>query len=220
MSNDKKHHVFLYDRKEIYVLVLLGIMIAVFAFTLGVHLGKKVGGKEGAAHLQDHAAIETSQDELPNRVEIAEQSRGVNEATDQALNRALHDEVAKTGIKLEEYRQTELPDQSKTPVAGATTLESAQKKSNTTLKQEAPVGQYTLQIGSYPTLEEAAKVASSLEALGIKTFFRNVEIPSKGKWFRIYSGGFKTQNEAESAGERYKKQHVIDSFIVAPIPKL
>ena len=39
---EQKQRFFIYDRKEMGVLLFLGVMVAIFAFTLGVHLGKKV----------------------------------------------------------------------------------------------------------------------------------------------------------------------------------
>lgn len=78
-----------------------------------------------------------------------------------------------------------------------------------------PEGRFTLQIGSYPSIREAKDQVDSMEALGLQPVLRVAEIKGKGKWFRVYLGGFSSRDDAEKAGEGYRSQHVIDSFIVA-----
>src|SRR5687768_1489129 len=106
---DQRQKLFIYDRKEMAVLVLLGIMVALFAFTLGVHLGKRVGSGTLADHADEVKAAQTVADALPDRQDFVEHGDGVATAVDETLNQALHEEVARTGIKLDTPRQVELP---------------------------------------------------------------------------------------------------------------
>lgn len=118
---EQKQRFFIYDRKEMGVLLLLGVMVAIFAFTLGVHLGKRVG-PQGIAHSPgDAVTAPTVPDKLPNRQELTEQAKGAQQAADESLNQALHDEVARTGIKLDTPRQLALPEKTVSRNAGATT---------------------------------------------------------------------------------------------------
>ncbi len=125
---ETKARLFVYDRKEMWVLMSLGAIVAIFAFTLGVHMGKRVatpanplnevhqaGPESGGAHTlgQDAKPVPTAPDLVPNRQELTEQGLGVNQAAEDSLSQALHGEVVKTGIKLDRNLPVDLPSQTK-----------------------------------------------------------------------------------------------------------
>ncbi len=232
---EHKQRLFIYDRKEMGVLILLAIMVSVFAFTLGVHLGKKVGLKMPAEG-GDTPAAATQHDELPNRQELTEHGKGVNAAVEESLNQALHDEVGRTGIKLEVPRQVDLPQTSKSAAqTKATQLPEGTtepKKSASPTGEAAPAeaiagvpaalrpapeGVFTLQIGSHPNLDEAKDQVEALEKLGFKPYLRAAEVKGKGKWFRIFLGGYPTKDVAEKAGQKFQSEQVVESFVVSKI---
>ncbi|MGZ3689765.1 MAG: SPOR domain-containing protein, partial [Bdellovibrionota bacterium] len=139
--------------------------------------------------------------------EIAEQSKGVDTVIDESLNQELHDEVAKNGLKLGNSRQVDLPKEPKSDNGGATTLKSHEPAT--------VAGNFTLQVGSHPALEEAKNQMTKLEEHGLKPFLKEVELGGKGKWYRVYLGDFASKDTAEKAGEKYRSEQVIRSFIVA-----
>jgi cell division septation protein DedD len=200
---EQKQRLFIYDRKEMAVLILLAVMVAVFAFTLGVHLGKRVGGAEMAAPVAiQPSPAPTQPDEVPNRQDIAEQTPAAQQASDEALNRELHDEVSRTGIKMDTPRQVELPEKSRV-------------KSIPAANRPTPHGKYTLQVGSHQKLDEANDQVEALEALGLKPFLRQVDLKAKGRWYRVYLGGFTSREDAEQSGASYRAKKMIESFIVS-----
>ncbi|OFZ80846.1 MAG: hypothetical protein A2583_03165 [Bdellovibrionales bacterium RIFOXYD1_FULL_53_11] len=224
-----KQLLYIYGRKEMVVLVLLGILIAMFAFTLGLHLGKKIESKRAAAQI-DAVPLSTSPDKLPNRAEINEQGKGTLSAVDDSLGQTLHEEVVRMGAKLDKPIPTELPDKPRAASGGATTkippspkpAAAAHEEKAKDISEEsvpaalrpAPTGKFTVQAGSYKTLEEARDQSNILEASGEKPFIRATEVRGKGKWFRVYSGGFKTREEAERAGANFKSKELLQSFVV------
>lgn len=118
---EKRQRLFIYDRKEIVVLILLGALVAVFAFTLGIHLGKRVGPKSGGLPPSDTTPALTQQDADPSRQDISEHSKGTHEVADEAMNQALHEEVQRTGIQMQTPKAVDLPNEPKARNAGATT---------------------------------------------------------------------------------------------------
>ena len=231
---EPKQRLFIYDRKEMAVLVLLGVMVALFAFTLGVHLGKRVG-PPNLAHVENEAAtpVQTEADKLPENPEIAVQASGVPDAVDEGLDKALHDEVAKTGIQLDQARPVDLPKKTKSKNGGATSgaqpAEQGDAKSEVAKHSVTPAihetahepvsGKYTLQVGSHRNKEEAEEQVHLLEEQKLKPFVRAVDLKTKGRWYRVFIGGFETKEEAESAGKRFKAENVVVSFVVAPRPQ-
>lgn len=224
---EAKSRLFIYDRKEMSVLILLGIMVALFAFTLGVHLGKRVGPRGVVATAPEAKPLQTQADEVPNRQVLTEQAKGTDHAVEETMNQETHDEVSRTGIKLDTPRQVDLPKAAKAEQAPTTPAVSEvnitktadeSEKSVTAAKREAPEGKYTLQVGAFATLAETRDRIDALEALGLKPYMRSVDLKKKGKWFRVYLGGFGTKEEGDEAGSRYQAKHVIDSFLVVQAP--
>lgn len=216
---EQKQRLFIYGRREMGVLVLLGTLVAVFAFTLGVHLGKKVNPKGVGQNSAEASSAATVSDKIPNRQELNEQSRNVQNGVDESLNQAVHDEVIRTGIRLDTPRQIDLPTRAKGEASRGRADDSQDAQRELEIPaahRPSPDGKFTLQVGSYPALPEAKDQIDALEALGLAPFLRAAEIKGKGKWFRIYIGGYATRDVAEKAGERYRTQHVIEDFIVAP----
>lgn len=131
---ERKKRLFIYEGKELTVLLILGSAVAAFAFTMGVHLGKRMGPKTAGGQSETQI-LGGSPDALPNRQEIADQNKGVNQAADETLQKSLHEEVARTGLKLESSRQIDLPGKTKNDQAGATSLGGAEKGLNDTPTQ-------------------------------------------------------------------------------------
>jgi cell division protein FtsN len=206
-------------------------MVSIFAFTLGVHLGKKVGLK-GSSAGGDTAPVSTVADPLPNRQELTEQGKGAPQAVDESLNQTLHDEVGRTGVKIEVPRQVELPSESRATSAGATStvvspdskeakaeprdekIPEAELASIPAALRPASEGEFTLQVGSHQTLDEARDQVDGIETLGFKPFLRAALVKGKGVWYRVFMGGFPSKESADKAGQRFQSQHVIESYVV------
>jgi len=201
------------------VLILLGVMVAFFAFTLGVHLGKRITtGVHGEEIMADGLQVETSPDGIPKRAELTEQEKGVENAVDEAINKTLHEEVARTGVELDVSRQVELPIDTIAKEAGKTTVDHKIANSFPPLQRPSPLGRFTIQIGSFSTLDEASQKVKSLDSLKLSPFIRAADLGQKGTWYRIYVGGYGSINDAEKAGRRFRTKKVIRSFIVAKMP--
>ncbi len=202
-----KQSLFIYDRREMIVIFLMVFMMSVFTFTLGIHYGKRVQSRSSHAELADTSKVSTLLDQLPSKQEFVDHSNGAQHSLEETLSQELHDEVIHTQIKLNPPRQIDLPINPKNKNEGATTLGPSRA-------QVSPGGEnYTLQIGSYPSLEIAKKQLGGLIDPKLKPFLREANIKGKGKWYRLYTGKFLTRIAAEQAGEQYRSQHKISSFI-------
>lgn len=206
---DRKPRLFVYDRVEILVLMGLGVIIAAFSFTLGVHLGKKVSPKDISAE-KSVSPIPTHGDKVPNRQEVAEYAGEAEKGAEEAMNQALHEEVQRQGIKLDQPRPTELPDKSAAEKSGHA---SSAPAVSTAPKAEVS-GKFTLQVGSFPTIGEARALRDSLEAHGLKPFLKSAKVGGKGTWYRVFVGSFGSREEADQRGTQYQGKSYIESFVV------
>jgi hypothetical protein len=151
-----KQRFFIYDRREMVVLILLGLLIAAFAFTLGVHLGKRVSHQAAHEAVKEPTPVATSPDLVPNRQELNEQAKGVEQAVEEVLDQSLHDEVARTGVKLETPVPVELPEKTKSANGGAT---SPQTEAVQGLKVSKPAGVGTKPAAQAPAVAAPAKAS-------------------------------------------------------------
>lgn len=238
---DQKRRLFIYDRKEVGVLILLGVGVALFAFTLGVHLGKQVVpmAVETAGEVKAVDPLTVAQEQSPSRTEISQEVKHVPGAVDETLDQSLRDEIAKTGLQVEKPRQVELPEalrkkETSSPEVGAVAHgdgEEAKEAAHQTPKQ-APVkvtkviqprnmitSRYTLQVGSYPSLRDAEPELLKLNENGLRAEVREVEITGKGKWYRLFVGQFDTVKDADKAGKNFRKERRIADFVVVRSPE-
>jgi hypothetical protein len=127
----KQHPLFIYDQREVLTLGMLAAVGAVFMFTLGLHMGKRLGSRPVIEIAPTEGkGFSTTADKVPNRQELFEQGRQSSEAAEKILADTLKEEVMKNQLRLEVPRQVELPDTTKSARAGATTLlkEQVEKK--------------------------------------------------------------------------------------------
>jgi len=210
---EQKPRLLVYSRREMIVLAILVALILVFGFTYGLHVGKKVQKPEAPhADLQSGTPLVNSvQDAAPNRQELDVEADQVDRAAQESAQQALKEEVTRTGLKLDKHRQMDLPEKSK--------AETKAENKPAELKSTKPVGQYTLQIGSYPAPAEAKARLKELKSKGLDLWMKSAEVPGKGKFYRIYAGGFSSKAKAEEAGKTFVIKDWIESFVVVPMPQ-
>lgn len=210
---EEKRSLLIYNRREMGILVVLAVTVALFAFTLGVHLGKKVLPRRIEPAPTEAAPVATQLDEVPGRQELAEQSKGAAQGVDETLTKVLQDEVTRSRIALEVPRQIEFPEKTKSRNGGATT----EKRGADAVKADG--GKYTIQVGSFPKVEEAREQLHAIEALGLEPQLHSAQVKGKGQWFRIYIGQYATKEEADQAGQGYRTRKLIRSYVVARFPE-
>jgi len=123
---------FIYDRREMIVLIVLCATIGLFTFTLGIHLGKEVATHVESNGELNEKLVRTIPDQIPTSQELAGPNKTTQQALEDSINQSLHEEVVRTGIRLNPSLQTELPENAKTGNAGATTLKEQAAKANHT----------------------------------------------------------------------------------------
>jgi len=125
----KQHPLFIYDQREVVTLSMLAAVGAVFMFTLGLHMGKRLGSRPVIEITPTEGkGLSAAQDKVPNRQELFEQGRQAGEAAERILGDTLQEEVMKNQLRLEVPRQVELPEGTKSARAGATNLEQESQK--------------------------------------------------------------------------------------------
>jgi len=221
---ERKSRILIYERKEVLLLLGLAVLVGVFVFTFGVHLGKRVpprGVRNG-----EPAVPEVNQiaDHKTTRHDIQDQVLQAQGAADVIADETLRDEVAKAGIRLDPYKQVNLPEKS-VPEKKGEPKDSGVEPSQVSgllaaaLKRATPDDPYTLQIAAI-AVTEGAHIEGSLKgwaAAGLEPWMREVSIAGKGRWYRVYQGSFATRESADHAGSALKSQGKVASYVVSKI---
>lgn len=75
-------------------------------------------------------------------------------------------------------------------------------------------GDYSIQVGSYPTAEEAKGQIDKWKNRGYASFMTVADIPKKGTWYRVRVGHFKSRGEAEGFLKKFQSKEKVSGLVV------
>jgi cell division septation protein DedD len=125
------------------------------------------------------------------------------------MSQALRDEVTRTGVRIDTPKAVRLPKETR-----------AHKLAQQHAGEPAiPAGsKFTLQLGSFPTVEEAKAIQKEMSEKGVKAKIVPATVQGKHH-FRVLSGGFATRAEGEDSGKSLVIHSIVDTFVVVPNPE-
>jgi tetratricopeptide (TPR) repeat protein len=85
--------------------------------------------------------------------------------------------------------------------------------------QQAPSLCYTVQIASYKNINSSYATVESMKRNGWEPFYKTIDIPGSGRWYRLLVGKYDSRKEAFNAGERLKRQGIIKKIIIHDLEK-
>ena len=183
---DSKTKLYVFAKKEVALIFIFMILIAVTSFVLGVKIGKNYSLEMAGITPEDQKKVVellSSKEEELSKIKANPESSNV--------------EVSDIEHKLQEKISEEF---------GAKTNSSVETN-NMSVVQEGPVaasvkdalsGKYTIQLGSHRTLKEAESFAEGFRARGYNPIINQIEIKGKGTWYRVSLEAFNTAEEAKA----------------------
>ncbi|MBW2123052.1 MAG: SPOR domain-containing protein [Deltaproteobacteria bacterium] len=100
-----------------------------------------------------------------------------------------------------------LPSEPKKPVVASVRQETGPPEA------AKPEGTFTINIASFRKRESALRYVRELNKKGIHAFDWEVDLPQKGRWYRVSVGGFSSRQEAQSYADDLKRMGISDIFI-------
>lgn len=171
---EENNKVLVFEKKELILISLLVVVLIVASFTIGVKMGKRISIDASGITEADKKEVQ-----LKSTVEEDAEKTLSSDAqlTDEEKLKKLMDE-SKNQLteELQKFSSEEKP---------AATTESAPVASPMT-------GKYTIQLGSYNTIEEAKQFAEGFTVRGYNPIINEVKIEGKGTWYRVSLGAFDT----------------------------
>ncbi|MCC6138107.1 MAG: SPOR domain-containing protein [Bdellovibrionaceae bacterium] len=213
------------NRLEKVIVFMLVVLISLLSFSVGVISGKGLSDKQFALN-----NLDKKHEQALNNDEFKDDTTGdlSEEEIQQLANAAL--QAAEKGVDTEAANAPEVAAASKEPAsaakvapavvakttAPATTEEDRQPTS--VKKQPAMNLDYTVQVASYPSLNDAEMMSTSLVKKGFPAFPIKVSINGQD-WYRVSVGSFKTKKEAMDYQVSLKKQGVVKDAVVQKFTK-
>lgn len=183
------------------------------------HGKKDEHGKKADAHAKkdDHAAAPEKKDDhhaAPAKKddhakkEVAPPAKKDAPAAAKKDDHAAHAEPAKVAEKIAKNQKVE------SKVEGASRIPAALPKEI----GSSAIGKYTVQVGSYPTEDEAKKRTDALKEQTFSAFYVEAKVKDK-VWYRVSVGLFNSQKEAEAYMKDLLERKKVPSAIVQKISK-
>lgn len=179
---EENNKVIVFEKKEIVLVLIFVAVLIITSFTLGIRLGKKL--------TLDEAGIKPVDQQTVNLKSGAEEDAETTVAEDAKLT--------------DEEKLKKLMDESKTRLSDELEKFSSEEKAANPNQSVAPqaastmAGKFTIQLGSYPTVDEAKQFAEGFTVRGYSPIINESTIEGKGTWYRVSLGLFKSVEEAKT----------------------
>ncbi len=80
-------------------------------------------------------------------------------------------------------------------------------------KEIPPVGTLTINLGSFRQKQGADRYVAELKKQGIEAFTWEVNLPGKGRWYRVSAGRFSTREEAVNYTKKLNQEGISGTFV-------
>lgn len=212
---DDKTKLYIFEIKEVALIFIFMILIAITSFILGVRVGKSYSYKMAGLGVMEREKVDllSTQEEKVHSVVGHEKAK--EKASDQTIIDGTYKKLKKEFNLLDQQKKVEkapkrediIEESSGMEKSGSDDIiqnkmkdESAANKLQAQADDKKGVdvfkGKFTIQLGSHRALEEAEKFADGFRVRGYNPIINEVEIPGRGIWYRVSLGIFDSVADA------------------------
>lgn len=206
---DENTKLYVFSRKEVALIFLFLLLVALTSFVLGVRVGKDFAFKNSTLKQSDREEVEllSGQEEKVNKV-VKEVKEDIEKPLDQEmikerLETLIKEETNKTAEERKEQikaqnkaneEQNAVVEEKKEEVK----VEEEKEPLSTDNEQNVYSGKYTIQLGSHQNIEDAKAFAEGFRVRGYNPIINEVELPNRGVWYRVSLGTFDSVTDAKN----------------------
>lgn len=214
-----------------------------FAFTLGIHLAKRIPSEfSGIAAKVDSGVLHgtPAEEGTPSRIDLDYASKQLPEDVDELTKKPIQELLEKSGARLTEPVSVELPEESKAKRAGSTSVRTL--PSSEWVEKPKPVGvvndaeesqdqgeihdvwdekvavegakAYALEVAKSAERGKLMDTLKSLNALKIRA-----KIIQENAEYIVLIGPYESRDKAEVMGKKYEAHSIVDRFKVREVQK-
>lgn len=200
---DSKTKLYVFAKKEVALIFIFMILIAVTSFVLGVKIGKNYSMEMAGITPEDQKKVVellSSKEEELSRIKANPETSTV-ESSD--IEHKLQEKIS------EEFGGAGKPAEAHAPMMS--------HEAATSTKDELS-GKFTIQLGSHRTLKEAESFAEGFRARGYNPIINQIEIKGKGTWYRVSLEAFNSAEEAKAYVNREKSLFMGQDYTIIKMP--
>lgn len=185
---DDKTNLYVFEKKEVLLIFIFMILIAITSFVLGVKVGKSFTYSNVEQALEESKSIQI----LSPEEEKVEELMNAQPAPDQKD----HSEILEENLRQElENRNRE---ETQSPPVGSDIDPLFMEDQLEVETSAAPLeGKHTIQVGAHRSKAEAEQFANGFIARGYDTYIKEVELSGRGIWYRVSIGAFDSLTQAK-----------------------
>lgn len=212
---------FVFEKKEVFLIFLFIVLIAAISFTLGVRTGKELSLKEDGYTATDIDQVnlksvdeeqveslvsdrETMEQDVPKKT-IVEDQAAMEERLRMEMEKLADEDPANTmepEEKVVDSEVIEMPEANLDPVSDIYNQAKSYK------------GKFTIQLYSNQNEASAKDFADGFIAKGYDVIINEAVIAGKGKWYRVSIGAFENINAAKDFLDREKETFSDNKYII------
>lgn len=212
----KKLRLLIFNRREVILIFILIVLVAVVSFVTGVKMGQKLSYEVHGITPEDQEFVHLKSWEEEDAGEGSGKASGPKGAESQKTLREKFEEIAKMERKGKKAQKKEKKKKKGDSISRTgrneidkIEIEAAKKKEVEGEKTEvvsfsqalghsgAHRGKWIIQLGSYRDLDDAQRFANGFRVRGYRPIINAVVLGESGSWYRVGLGAFDSASEAK-----------------------
>jgi cell division protein FtsN len=207
---DSKTKLYVFAKKEVALIFIFMILIAVTSFVLGVKIGKNYSLELAGVTPEDQKKViellSNKEEDLLNIKSHPESTVIESSEVENKLQEKISEEFGHAQAHGEAQTNMSVP-----PTAHEKTEVKAEAKDELS-------GKFTIQLGSHRTLKEAEDFAEGFRARGYNPIINQIEIKGKGTWYRVSLEAFSSMEEAKAYVNKEKSLFMGQDYTIIKMP--
>lgn len=212
--NDKSNF-YVFEKKEILLVVLFVILVAITSFFFGLKVGSNYAFEKAGLTQKEEQIVKEPVDQAakvdltsPEEEKVKElvENKEVNAVSKEELNKKIEESLKEKMVKEfsnenKDFNEATAALKDETPAAEAQVEhkqeELAQPVLETNSQSDEYTGKYTIVVGSFESISDAKEFAEGFRVLGFSPIVNEKDIPGKGNRYRVSLGAFERIIEAK-----------------------
>jgi len=211
---DSKTRLYVFAKKEVALIFIFMILIAITSFVFGVKVGKNYSLDLSGVNEEDKKKVVELLSKKEEDLQNIKKNQELHTVESSDIENKLQEKISSEfGTGAEGHAAAATPNMSTEHKA-----ESAHGATKEVANKDGMSGKFTIQLGSHRTLKEAEDFAEGFKARGYDPIINQIEIKGKGTWYRVSLGAFNTQEEAKGYIGKEKSLFIGQDYTIVKMP--
>lgn len=218
---DTKTKLYVFAKKEVALIFIFMILIAITSFIMGIKIGKKYTYEVAGITHEDQKKVVDLLSKNEEDLQDLKKNQDAHKVESSDIEHKLQEKIAGefgTGVAAQDAHGAPVANMSKDPHAAPATPVVTHDVKAVKVEHDGLSGKLTIQLGSHRTLKEAEEFSEGFKARGYDPIINQIDIKGKGTWYRVSLGAFSTSEEAKSYIAKEKTLFIGQDYTIVKMP--